>query len=370
MAPDMDTPLRPSPEVTELIGISHPISRTGVLSCIYAYAKAKALIEMPFITCDEKLRKVFGGVERVHAFAVLSYLEPHLTSMPELSDYILVDSPSTNSTQTSSPPEPNPSTPTPTAAPVPWPQPTLIIKTLDHSPNGTLFTTAVPEPLPWLRTITTTVLQSLYAQPQHAPTHVSFIRLVIRDMEGVAYCSDADPDPANPAETGKGKQIHLSTRHIRNTAGPKAGKGGVDEDLSWVPALHHEITGVILHESVHAWQHNALGSCPGGLIEGIADFIRLKAGWAPPHWHRGKGGNWDDGYSTTGYFLEWIEETKKVEGFVRSLNLVMEDVEWDEGVFRLLCECGVEELWEEYQRGFEGESLGREERDPVPTHGV
>ncbi|KAK4405191.1 hypothetical protein Sango_0525600 [Sesamum angolense] len=28
------------------------------------------------------------------------------------------------------------------------------------------------------------------------------------------------------------------------------------------------------------------GQAPGGLIEGIADFVRLKAGYAPIHWVR------------------------------------------------------------------------------------
>ena len=46
---------------------------------------------------------------------------------------------------------------------------------------------------------------------------------------------------------------------------------------------------------MHCWQYNGLGTCPGGLIEGIADYIRLKDGLAPPHWTRG-GKHWDDGY--------------------------------------------------------------------------
>ncbi|KAJ3056466.1 hypothetical protein HK097_006785 [Rhizophlyctis rosea] len=367
ITPNMDIPLRQSVELAAFTAVTHPISRTGILACIYTYVKAKGLLEMPFIRCDEKLKKVLGGAEKVHAFAILSYLEQHLSPISDLSDYILVDAPSAAKPTENTQPATTSTSPTPTRE---WPHPVLIIKNQDYSPNGALFSAAIPDPLSWFRQITTTVIQSLYAQPEQTPSHISFVRLVIEDMPGVAYCCDADPDPSNPAEKGRGKQIHLSTQHIRNTAGSRAGKGGPNEDLSWLPKLHHEITGVITHESVHAWQHNGNGTCNGGLIEGIADYIRLRANLAPPHWQRARGGNWDDGYSTTGYFLEWIEDTKGVEGFVRSLNLVLEDLDWDEGLFRLLCESGVEDLWDEYQRSFDGPAVGMDVRDPIPTHGV
>ena len=33
---------------------------------------------------------------------------------------------------------------------------------------------------------------------------------------------------------------------------------------------HDEILGVLVHEVVHCYQFDAKGTCPGGLIEGIA----------------------------------------------------------------------------------------------------
>jgi len=52
-----------------------------------------------------------------------------------------------------------------------------------------------------------------------------------------------------------------------------------------------EINGVLVHELVHALQYSGKDSCPGGLIEGIADWVRLQAGLAPPHWKE-KPQNW------------------------------------------------------------------------------
>ena len=46
-------------------------------------------------------------------------------------------------------------------------------------------------------------------------------------------------------------------------------------------AVRDEICGVLLHEHVHALQHDAPKSnddTKGGLIEGIADYCRLQAG--------------------------------------------------------------------------------------------
>lgn len=90
------------------------------------------------------------------------------------------------------------------------------------------------------------------------------------------------------------------------------------------------------------------GTAPSGLIEGIADFVRLRAGLAPPHWRRGRGERWDEGYEVTGYFLDWIE--KRYAGFVRGVNAILRDAKWDVGVFKLITGQSVDDLWKEYRK--------------------
>ena len=97
-----------------------------------------------------------------------------------------------------------------------------------------------------------------------------------------------------------------------------------------------------------------LGTAPGGLIEGIADFVRLQAGFAPPHWKSGRGTRWDEGYEVTGYFLDWVE--KNYHGFVRGVNAILRDAKWDVGIFKLITGKGVDELWKEYRKEF-GEEI-------------
>ena len=67
------------------------------------------------------------------------------------------------------------------------------------------------------------------------------------------------------------KEIHFSLDYIHSQPSSR---------------LTPEITGVLTHELVHCFQYDAEHSCPGGLIEGIADWVRLKCDLSPPHWKR------------------------------------------------------------------------------------
>ncbi|KAK2796684.1 hypothetical protein FQN50_009453, partial [Emmonsiellopsis sp. PD_5] len=121
--------------------------------------------------------------------------------------------------------------------------------------------------------------------PTLPPTHS--VTLILRPKPGVAYTI------GNPTDNNL-KEIHFSLDYIAN--------------ISTHPA--HEIKGVITHELVHCYQHTpsndhtTLPAAPSGLVEGIADFVRLQAGLDPPHWNRPRssrerGGRWDAGYQVT-----------------------------------------------------------------------
>ncbi|OMO63265.1 hypothetical protein COLO4_32582 [Corchorus olitorius] len=64
-------------------------------------------------------------------------------------------------------------------------------------------------------------------------------------------------------------------------------------------------------EMIHVWQWGIdwLDSeTLGGVIEGIADFVRLKADYAPSHWVKpGHGYIWDQGYNVTANRLQPIK---------------------------------------------------------------
>jgi hypothetical protein len=74
---------------------------------------------------------------------------------------------------------------------------------------------------------------------------VKSITLVLRPFDGVAYTTSCDPG---------GHEVHFSLNWIKSSEA----------------RARDEILGVLVHEVVHCYQYDAKGTCPGGLIEGIA----------------------------------------------------------------------------------------------------
>ncbi|KIJ65043.1 hypothetical protein HYDPIDRAFT_27774 [Hydnomerulius pinastri MD-312] len=213
------------------------------------------------------------------------------------------------------PPPPNP----PAALP-PWHIPNFILRVedLDHKGASIFFENVKPSAA--LKLAVEASYTWLYT-PLTAPTHVQSITLVLRSFEGVAYTFGSHTD----------KEIHFSLDYIAGSAS----------------RARDEILGVLVHEVVHCYQYNAKDTCPGGLIEGIADFVRLNAGYVPPHWRPAGGDRWDAGYDATAYFLNWIEKHCG-KGTIRKLNAFMKDLKYDEKVFTAVAGDSVNKLWDLY----------------------
>ncbi|KAI6120722.1 hypothetical protein EDD16DRAFT_1705636 [Pisolithus croceorrhizus] len=201
-----------------------------------------------------------------------------------------------------------------------WHIPNFVLKVedLDHD-GATIFLDNV-KPKEALKLAVEASYAWLYT-PLTAPRHVKTITLVLRSFDGVAYTFGTHVD----------KEIHLSLDYIAGS----------------VPRAKDEIEGVLVHEVVHCYQYNGLNTCPGGLIEGIADFVRLNAGYVPPHWKPAGGDKWDKGYDTTAYFLSWIEQ-RCGRGTVRTLNAFLKDRKYDTKIFLAVAGDSVDVLWNTY----------------------
>jgi hypothetical protein len=163
-------------------------------------------------------------------------------------------------------------------------------------------------------------------------------------MDGVAYTTGSDLDSDH-------KEIHFSVDYIHRaiTASRKA----------------KEIMGVLTHEMVHCYQYNAYGTCPGGLIEGIADWVRLNANLSPPHWKKEATGEWDAGYQHTGYFLEYLEK-RYGEGTIRRMNEKLRIERYEEKKFWTeLVGRQVEQLWGDYGEVVKEEARKADEEECV-----
>lgn len=186
------------------------------------------------------------------------------------------------------------------------------------------------------------------------PQEVRSITLFVQPMDGVAYTTGTELDEAH-------KEIHLSLDYLQARIEQFYGDANSDKanpkaDASFI----HELCGVVTHEMVHAFQHNACGTCPGGLVEGIADYVRLKSGLGAEHWNpwpagkRTRGEKWDAGYQTTAWFLEWVEDNIGGEGAIGRLNEALRKDEWDEGkVWETIIGKSVKACWRAYTEDWE-----------------
>jgi hypothetical protein len=211
--------------------------------------------------------------------------------------------------------DPDASTPSPFAAKC---TPEVEFENLSAAGNGAIFTAHVSDPTAFVQAQALAVCEVLYASPDDVPTRPR-IKLVIEDMDGVAYTA--------------GDEVHFSSQYMKDYQD----NGG---DIAY------EITGVVVHEFTHVYQ---LNDGPGYFIEGMADFVRYRAGYVPIE-NRGPGGNWDDAYQTTGFFFDYLDRTYPEAG--RELNLAMnpnDGTGWSNDVFVDLTTKDVDTLWTEYQ---------------------
>lgn len=190
------------------------------------------------------------------------------------------------------------------------------------------------------------VCELLYVSPKEHHTHcppTRSVTFIIRSMEGVAFTKGMDLDDDH-------KEIHFSTDYIAKI--PESRRAD-------------EILGVIRHEMVHCYQYNGKQECPGGLVEGVADWVRLRSGFPPPHWKRTADGEWDAGYQHTGYFLDYLE-TRYGDGTVRRINEKLRTDKYEEKCFWTeLLGRPVKHLWHDYANFLEEENRKREEEEIV-----
>ncbi|KAK8444836.1 hypothetical protein SEVIR_9G208255v4 [Setaria viridis] len=118
--------------------------------------------------------------------------------------------------------------------------------------------------------------------------------------------------------------------------------------LNYTGDVRAEVTGVLHHETVHVWQWGLQDyNAHWWVFEGIADFVRLRAGYAPAHWVLpGQGSGWDKGYDVTARFFDYCDSLRP--GFVAVLNAKLKDSYSDDYFVQILGK-NVQELWMEYK---------------------
>lgn len=200
-----------------------------------------------------------------------------------------------------------------------------------------IYHSIIAEPEEYISEQARTVLSILYDSPQDSITKVDRIYYTIEDVDGISAKGG-----------GNGYvSIFYSTRHVE--------KSFADCDTAKVLS---ETRGVLLHELTHAYQLEPQGVGTYGtnkvfwaFIEGMADAVRVAGGGFGPD-ARPKGGNYMDGYRTTGYFLVWLRDNKDPEFLVKFNRSALEVVPWSfDGAIKHILgpEYDIDALWHEYQ---------------------
>jgi hypothetical protein len=197
--------------------------------------------------------------------------------------------------------------------------------------RGAMFDRVIPDPETTMKDITCTVCSILYRSPDEIPSrrrHTT-VNLTIKDHWALASAG--------------GNSIDFDVKHIERYN---------DEERALL-----EFRGVLVHETVHLYQNFDGGI---GIIEGVADFVRIRVGLYEPG-RRRSGGSWNAGYTTSGFFYSWLAGPSIYHSDGRIPNdpdigwaINQQAGEgWSTSVFEERLGESVDTLWNEYQRAIQ-----------------
>ncbi|UII23845.1 basic secretory protein-like protein [Fulvivirga ligni] len=217
--------------------------------------------------------------------------------------------------------------------------PTVVFDNQAAGTTGSnIVNTAMPNMDQVLREMTLIICQKIYEDNLDARVNFTKLNLILSDFDGVAYKSGSPPEIS----------ITVSSRYMESYYNSH------NQDYGAVEA---ELRGILAHEGTHGYQwepKNAGGYTPGtdfyGFIEGLADYVRINTYGFSPQRYPSPGGSWTDGYTRSGFFLDWIADNKDPD-FAIKFNQSARDYSnwsWNTACQNILGE-GVQSLWNQYQ---------------------
>lgn len=215
-----------------------------------------------------------------------------------------------------------------------YPKITIVDKDYGQTQGSQLVHDNFPDLEGSIKEIAKGVCKLLYKNISEVP-YFQELQFELEYRDGVAYKA------GNPPKI----TVNMSTKHLENIYGSLGDEG-----------IKYEISGINWHELTHAYQYipkNCGGYSSGteffGFIEGTADAVRILAGYHNTR-KPSPGGSWTSGYTTTGFFIEWLVNNYDSD-FLYKLNQSCKILDpWSyDAACNLILNKGVQALWDEYQ---------------------
>lgn len=152
--------------------------------------------------------------------------------------------------------------------------------------------------------------------------NVPKITLFIDNYKGVAFENN--------------NEIHISSNYISSYQGN----------------LTREFNGLLYSEMALIWQWDTKEryTSSGWMVQGIADYVRLRAGYWHHTWAKpGQGGRWDESADVTARFLDYCNDVR--HDFVAKINQLMAGGYKDDYFVRLF-KKPIHQVWKEYKAAY------------------
>jgi hypothetical protein len=207
--------------------------------------------------------------------------------------------------------------------------PELVIDNRDTAGSGALFDQAIPDSATTIPCIMRDVCATLYRKTTEI-RNLTQLTVIIEDYDGIS----------ETWSTGTEATIHMSSRHMQDVVNANQ-------------SLSDELRGIFYYHGANIYQlDGGDGVSNAWIVEGVADFVRHSGGYLPDS-QRMPGGAYTDGFTTTAFFLVWLDQ--HYPDFVYELNLSLTPtagVAWTTQPFTDITGQSVDDLWTAYQASF------------------
>jgi hypothetical protein len=205
--------------------------------------------------------------------------------------------------------------------------PKVVFENRDASASGPLFAEAIPDLTTTLPCITRDVCDTLYRKTIEAK-NVTQITVIVEDYDGISETYGS----------GTEATIHMSSRYMQKVRDASGDLGA-------------ELRGILYYQSTNMYQFDGGdGAANAWVVEGVADFVRHAGGYLADD-QRKAGGKYNDGFTTTAFFLIWLDA--RYPDFVYELNQSLipnPSAPWSSQAFADITGESVADLWATYQQ--------------------